>query len=71
MWTSSTRADLDLSVLRARYFFDGGSLATLEKSKVTGENGEEVTRECWLARVGEHHNSPAYDGCAGDPTTEF
>jgi len=44
------------------YFFDGGSLATLEKAKVTGENGEEVNRECWLARVGEHHNSPAYDG---------
>merc|ERR1719235_1333139 len=43
------------------YIFDGGSLATREKETITDpKTGQMVEREIYLARVGEHHNSPEY-----------
>jgi pyruvate/2-oxoglutarate dehydrogenase complex dihydrolipoamide acyltransferase (E2) component len=41
------------------YIFDGGSLATREKETIM-DNGKPVERDIYLARVGEHHNSPEY-----------
>jgi pyruvate/2-oxoglutarate dehydrogenase complex dihydrolipoamide acyltransferase (E2) component len=43
------------------YIFDGGSLATREKETIVDPaTGKTVEREIYLARVGEHHNSPEY-----------
>jgi pyruvate/2-oxoglutarate dehydrogenase complex dihydrolipoamide acyltransferase (E2) component len=43
------------------YIFDGGSLATREKEMIKDPaTGQMVEREIYLARVGEHHNSPEY-----------
>jgi len=43
------------------YIFDGGSLATREKETITDPaTGKQVERDIYLARVGEHHNSPEY-----------
>lgn len=52
------------------YFFDAGSLATQEKDTfVDEETGEEVIRDLFLARVGEHHNTPDYTTYSGDANT--
>eukprot|EP00392_Amoebophrya_sp_AT5.2_P000465 g466.t1 len=52
------------------YMFDGGSLAFQEKEKVIDpETGDEVVRDLFLARVGEHHNTPEYSSFAGDANT--
>lgn len=52
------------------YIFDGGSLAFPDKTKalnpVTGEN---ELRDVWLARVGEHHNTPDMSSYAHDANT--
>lgn len=52
------------------YLFDGGSIANFEQFKfkdpVTGEDKE---RNMWLARVGEHHNTPEYSSFAADANT--
>ena len=40
------------------YLFDGGSIANYEKFKSKHpDTGEEISRNMWLARVGEHHNT--------------
>ncbi|CAD7960440.1 unnamed protein product [Amoebophrya sp. A120] len=52
------------------YIFDGGSLAFREKEKVIdAETNEETERDMFLARVGEHHNTPEYSSFAGDANT--
>jgi pyruvate/2-oxoglutarate dehydrogenase complex dihydrolipoamide acyltransferase (E2) component len=42
------------------YIFDGGSLATRESETIVDPSGKTVERDIYLARVGEHHNSPEY-----------
>jgi pyruvate/2-oxoglutarate dehydrogenase complex dihydrolipoamide acyltransferase (E2) component len=52
------------------YVFDGGSIANKDKYKFKHlETGEEVQRDLWLARVGEHHNTPEYSSYAADANT--
>ncbi|CAD7964295.1 unnamed protein product [Amoebophrya sp. A25] len=52
------------------YLFDGGSLAFREKEKVIDpETGDEVERDLFLARVGEHHNTPDYSSFGGEANT--
>jgi pyruvate/2-oxoglutarate dehydrogenase complex dihydrolipoamide acyltransferase (E2) component len=52
------------------YLFDGGSLAFQEKDAfIDKETGDEVIRDLFLARVGEHHNTPEYSSFAGDANT--
>lgn len=52
------------------YLFDGGSLAFQEKDQfIDKETGDIVTRDLFLARVGEHHNSPEYSAFAADSNT--
>jgi pyruvate/2-oxoglutarate dehydrogenase complex dihydrolipoamide acyltransferase (E2) component len=49
------------------YVFDGGSLAFPDKGQVTDpKTGEVVDRDLWLARVGEHHNTPDLSSYAHD-----
>lgn len=52
------------------YLFDGGSLAFQEKDVfIDPVTGDEITRDLYLARVGEHHNTPEYSSFGGDANT--
>lgn len=49
------------------YLMDGGSLAMREKETIVeADSNQEVDRSVVLARVGEHHNTPVYQGYNGD-----
>jgi len=52
------------------YVFDGGSLALQDKGQVPDpQTGEMKDRDMWLARVGEHHNTPDLSSFAHDANT--
>ena len=55
------------------YMFDGGSIAAKNEQNLSEDSphfefsGEK--REMWLARVGEHHNTPEYSSFGADANT--
>jgi len=51
------------------YLCDGGNLCSRERENITLENGQVVERDLVMARVGEHHNTPYYNGYMADANT--